>query len=344
MVKTVTCQPSSGSKRLASDLKRSFEYVLFFFAFLLDMTWQFAKAGRDFNAHIYTSNDLDTLLAGVLSAGASRKLVYDAHELWPDQFVGMGTVPSPLIAFFRIMEYVLLKRANAVITVNEFISSELQRRYGIRKAHVVLNVPRMLPQIEAGSSQPHTIKIALYQGLYIRNRGLENLVRACEFLSEDVMLVIRGYGEIEPELRQIAKPFENCRFEKPVPPNQLVSAASSADIGIVTYMPVNINNYLASPNKFFEYIQAGLPVVASDLPFLRKIVTENEIGHLFDPRDPKDIANSINIATREERLRVLKSNVLKIKHRYSWEEEQKKLITIYNGLLDHVITSSRQPV
>lgn len=94
------------------------------------------------------------------------------------------------------------------------------------------------------------------------------------------------------------------------------------------YIPVNTNNYFASPNKLFEYLQAGLPVVTSDLPFLRKIVTENKIGYLFDPRDPRSIADAINTATTEENLQLLRANVRKIKDHYSWEEEQGKLLAI----------------
>jgi glycosyltransferase involved in cell wall biosynthesis len=246
--------------------------------------------------------------------------------------IGSGPVPSSVVALLRISERVLLKRVDCVITVNEFISQELQRRYHVQRPRVILNVPKAVPQIEKLSLQPHVVKIALYQGRYARIRGLENLVRACQFLNKDVILLLRGYGEIEAELREIAKPFTNCRFEEPAPPGQLVCAASSADIGIVPYLPTNLNNYFASPNKLFEYIQAGLPVVASDLPFLRQIVIENEIGYLFDARSPEDIARSINLATRDESLRMLKSNVLKIRHRYSWEEEEKKLSRIYTDI------------
>jgi glycosyltransferase involved in cell wall biosynthesis len=302
----------------------------------LCLTWQFTKLARDFDAQIYVTNDYDTLLAGVLSAWMFKKLIHDAHELWPDQFVGV--LRSPVIAWYRLVEHILLKHASVVITVNEFISSELERRYHIKRPQVILNVPNRVPSIRKPELQK-PIKIALYQGAYSTDRGLENLVRACEFLCADVALVIRGYGEIEAQLRELAKPFTNCRIEQPLPPNQLILAASKADVGIVPYLPTNLNNYFASPNKLFEYIQAGLPVVASDLPFLRKIITENEIGYLFDPRNPRDIANSINTATRNEILPLLRNNILRIRDHYSWNEEQRKLVKIFREVdnsSDHV--------
>jgi glycosyltransferase involved in cell wall biosynthesis len=294
----------------------------------LDMEFHFAKIGREFKADIYTSNDLDTLLAGVLCTYPSRKLVYDAHELWADMNVGMG-YSSLLIAFFRIIERILIKKTDSVITVNEFLAEELRKQYRLSVTpYVILNLPHT-NFVEFRKHQPHGRKTALYQGGFIANRGLENVIRACEFLNDDVQLVLRGFGAIEDELRRIAKPFRNCRFDPPLPLDELVSAASAADVGIVTYLPINLNNYLASPNKLFEYIQAGIPIVASNLPFIQKIVKENDLGILFDPSKPKEIALAINQATEEERLRTLKANVMKVRHLYSWEREQRKLIAIY---------------
>ena len=173
------------------------------------------------------------------------------------------------------------------------------------------------------------MKVALYHGRHVPMRGLEELVQSCEFLHKDVTLVLRGYGTIEAELRELGKPFTNCKFAPPVPMEKLTEVASSADVGVIPYIPVNINNYFTSPNKLFEYIGAGLAVVGSDVPFLRQIILENEIGYVFNPRDPQSIADAINKATRKENLAHLRANVQRIKHKYSWQAEQKKLLAIY---------------
>jgi glycosyltransferase involved in cell wall biosynthesis len=298
------------------------------------LTYVFWKAGRKFNAHVYYTNDLDTLLAGVLCSGASRMLIHDAHELWPDQFIGMSVYRSPAIAWMRILERLLIRRANVVITVNEFVAEAMQKRYGIEKPHVVLNLPATEPP-KSGLTQRKTgsPKVVLYQGLYTPQRGLENAIRACEFLENDVVLVLRGSGPTEQQLRAIAKPYRNCSFDPPVNMSETVTAAAqTADVGLVSYLPVNINNYFASPNKLFEYIQAGLPVVSSDLPFLRSIIAGNEIGLLFDPRDPTDIAAKMNMATRNDVLASLRTNVRRIQKRYSWDEEQQKLVSLVRRL------------
>jgi glycosyltransferase involved in cell wall biosynthesis len=292
------------------------------------------KAGREFNAELYITNDLDTLLAGILCSSTSRILLHDAHELWPDQWTGMKTYSRPEIAWFQVLESMLFKRPDVITTVNPFIAEVLERRYKIRRPEVILNVPEMEESNPMKSRlRPHAQKVVLYQGSYARHRGLENMIRACEFLEKDVTLVLRGYGPNESQLRKIAKPFKNCRFERPVPMKELVEAASeTADIGIVSYVPVNMNNYLASPNKLFEYIQAGLPVLSSDLPFLRQIIVENNIGYVFNPHSPNDIARVINKATRDDVLSILRGNVLKIQKQYSWNEEKKKLVYLVHSL------------
>jgi glycosyltransferase involved in cell wall biosynthesis len=298
------------------------------------LTWVLWRAGREFNAHVYFTNDLDTLLAGVLCSIGSRKLIHDAHELWPDQFIGMGVYASPAIAWIRLLERLLMKHADVVLTVNEFIAEELQRRYAITMPKVILNTPAIDHQFEPSRrSGLRSKKVALYQGLHTFHRGLEELVMACDFLKDDVILVLRGFGPNEERLREIAERFTNCRFERPVDMEELVPvAATTADVGIVPYVPVNINNYFASPNKLFEYIQAGLPVVGSDLPFLRKIILGDKIGYVFDPRDPRSIAQAINAATRDDILPVLRDNVRKIQQQYSWTEEQKKLLEAVNDV------------
>jgi glycosyltransferase involved in cell wall biosynthesis len=315
-------------------LLKLFRYVNVLLRFC-GLTWKFTRIGRSLDADVYLSNDLDTLVSGVLCAYPSKKSIHDAHELWIDQFVGMGVYPTILLKLFSAIEYAFLRHVNIVITVNDFIAQELERRYNIRRPQVILNVPKKASHSKKHSNtlSPKNKKIALYQGGYLPGRGLENLIRACEFLYGDVMLVMRGFGDIESKLRQLARPFKNCVFDPPVPPDKLVSSASSADVGIAIYLPINMNNYFASPNKLFEYIQAGVPIVASDLPFLRKIVAENEIGYLFDPRCPKDIARAINFATRDEILQVLRENVRRIRDKYCWENEQRKLIKLFNELI-----------
>jgi glycogen(starch) synthase len=336
---------SSRGRRKTSFVRRLIEFGgRIFFAVLIRPLWltlSLWRSGREFSAHVYVANDLDTLLAGALCAIGPRKLVYDAHELWPDQISRSRFMLEsnpfsfpPVNRWLRILEGVLIRRANVVITVNEYIAAVLAQRYSIGDPYVILNVPpaSSIALKETSRIQRLPGKTVLYQGAYMQDRGLENLVRASEFLEEDVTLLLRGYGPIEPCLRKIAERFRNCHLQPPVPMESLVIAASTADVGVVSYVATNLNNYFSSPNKLFEYIQAGLPVVGSNLPFLRKIILGHEIGYVFDPNDPREIARAINMATRDATLHKLRENVMRIQTRYSWEEEHTKLTEIFGRL------------
>jgi len=280
-------------------------------------------------ARIYCANDLDTLPVTLLAAGLSRKVVYDSHELWPD----MMLVPESVKAIVRAIEGLLIKQTDIVMTVNEFLAEVLASRYSLKTPpQVVYNCPNASLPIRHREKRTAP-KIALYQGQFTRDRGLDKLLKATDYLLPDVRLVLRGFGIIERELKALSVGRTNVQFEKPVNASKLVSAASEADIGIIPYLPTNLNNYLASPNKLFEYIQAGLPIAASNTPFMRKVILENDIGMLFDSQDPRSIANTLNSVTREDLLRRQRANLVSAAKKYNWETESKKLLHAYEGLL-----------
>jgi len=307
-----------------SMIRKFFRLAL---AVVFDVTM--ALEAKRLNADLYICNDLDTLPVGAFMSLLGRKVVYDAHELYPDLF---GETQPYVRALMRRMESFLMRFTDLVITVNEFIASELSSRYGIPPPTVVMNCPgSLLEKPEARSERRE--KTVLYHGGLTRERGLENIVLACKHLRENVRIVFRGEGPIEARLKELARGLQNCVFEKPVPVNEVISKAAEADVGIVAYLPTTLNNLYASPNKLFEYLQAGLPVVGSNIPFIRQILVENEVGLVFDPYDPIDIAGAIDLITREEIHEKMKRNVEKARGQFSWEVESRKFLHAIYGLL-----------
>jgi len=290
------------------------------------------KAALETRARVYCANDLDTLLIAILAAGFDRKVVYDAHELWPDMLI---SVPEFYRQIFRSLEKLLVRHCNRVMTVNELIAEVLETRNRPRSPVCsVYNIPvQVLKQNRNRRLRKRGKAIVLYQGRYAPERGLETLVKSSEYLRRDIQLVFRGYGDIEDELRTLAKGRRNVRFDEPVAMDEMVDAAQNADVGIVSYLPTNINNYLASPNKLFEYIQAGLPIAASESPLMRKIVLANRIGVLFDPADPRTIAAALNEITRKKELDRYRRNVASVATKYTWPVESRKLLQIYTELM-----------
>jgi glycosyltransferase involved in cell wall biosynthesis len=121
---------------------------------------------------------------------------------------------------------------------------------------------------------------------------------------------------------------------EPVPMADLVSAASEADVGVVPYTAYSPGYYYASPNKLFEYMFAGLAIAVSNLPVLEKIVRDHDLGVVFDPADPKHIAEQLNaLVGNPARLRACRENATCVaRNRYNWDHEGGKLVELYKTL------------
>jgi glycosyltransferase involved in cell wall biosynthesis len=296
---------------------------------IITRLWLWGVALR-VGADIYHCNDLDTLDIGVMMKLMGKRLVYDSHELYVEEIP-----PGPAKVISAARESLYVKLADVIITVNAFIADELRKRYHInRRIHVVLNCPNALGRMasELRFRNRSGIITVLYHGGFYHDRGLENLVLASKYFDEGIRLVMRGHGGLENKLRALGSGRSNVVFEESVPMNQVVEAAASADIGIIPHPPTNLSTFYCSPNRLFEYIQAGLAVVASDLPFLREIVLGNQIGMVFNPHDPRDLARKINLAAKGSNLSVFRQNVRKIADRYSWEVERHELYSAYADL------------
>lgn len=284
-------------------------------------------------------NDLDSLLAGyLLKKKTNCKIVYDAHELWVEQEPDSSMLWK---YFFSKLEQFLIKKADQVISVNCSICRILEEKYKINNAIAVYNAPFLEKSFV---HKPKDLrkkfvnkKIVLYQGRYTFFRGLEQLAKSSEYFSDNIVLVFRGYGEAEKKIKDIVNDLklqDRVFFVDPVPMEEMVLFATDADIGVIPYLPVSANNLYCTPNKIFEYLMAGLAVVASDIPEMKKIIVENELGLVFDPFSPLDIAEKINSLVKDQdKLYNIKKRSLSIaENKYNWNMEGKKLIKIYNNI------------
>ena len=339
-----TCPPpQNASNGLVEKLGRGVSETGFIEE-TLRITLAMLRAVRDERAEVYHGNDLPTLPVTAWAARrAGGKALYDSHEVW----VGMDPQTTPFFqAVSRWIENHFIRRIDAVVTVNDFIAEELRRRYAIPLPSVVMNCPEptlarpVAPDrsLRARLGLPSGTPLMLYQGLYMPGRGLEALIESSRYLSQGV-LVLRGYGANERDLRQRAAALGSpgrVFFVDPVPMGDLIQAASEADVGVVPYAPCTPGNYYASPNKLFEYMMAGLAVAVSNLPFLEKIVRDHDLGIVFDPADPRHIAEQLNaLVGNPARLRACRENATRVaRARYHWGHEGGKLIQLYRTLTE----------
>jgi glycosyltransferase involved in cell wall biosynthesis len=293
-------------------------------------------------ADIYHAHDLNNLEVAYRAAQKSgARLVYDAHELFPEMANRWVRLKRRA---WRRLEKRMTPRTDLNITVNDLIAEEMARRYGIRPPLVVLNCPNPPPDFDPRARHNHLRErlelpdehpVVLYQGWMSEGRGLENLVRAAPLLAKGAVVVFMGYGEYEGELRRLAEAHGEGRvlFLPAVPQRDLLAYCASADVGVIPYQAVDLNNYYTSPNKLFDFIQAALPIVASDLPFLRRVIVGEGGGVVAKLDAPEDYKRAINeVLTREDGGAGLRDNLLRAAPRYTWAEQGRKLVEAYSGI------------
>jgi glycosyltransferase involved in cell wall biosynthesis len=307
---------------------------------VLDYSIRALVHGFRLHADVYHAHDLVTLPVA-WAAGRLRgtRVVYDAHEL----FTEIGRLSPWARRPLRWLEAFLIRRADRVITVNESIAGELSRRYGVPAPLVLLNCPRTAGRaLRDGSGRLRArlgvaagVPVALYQGMFMPHRGLENLVRAARGLRR-AHVAFMGWGPLLDPLRALAVVegvADRVHFMEGVPLSDLLEYTSGADVGLIPYRNVGLNNYYTSPNKLFEYCVAGVPVAASRLPELVKVVEGRGIGVTFDPERPDDIAAAVNgLLDDPARLAEVRANVARAAPSFTWEGQAPRLLDLYASL------------
>lgn len=289
---------------------------------------------RGIGAALVHANDLNVLLAGYLLARSWRvPLLYDSHELWTQ----LDEPWSPLLRrLFRLVEGALIRGAAAVVTVNGPIADRLAELYGISRPDVVMNCPEVPVLAQPGGSAAGPLRV-IYQGMLNPHRGLHEAIDAVAGVP-GVDLAIRGPGALRDALQRQVDALgvgDRVTILPPVPMSDLVSALDGFDVGLVPYQPVGMNNILCSPNKLFEYMAAGLAVVCSDLPVLREVVAQAEVGLLYDPRSSGQLIEVLQrLAGDRDLLTRLRANAARAAFtRFNAEHEEARLLRLYDRLI-----------
>lgn len=292
------------------------------------------KYMKRFKPDVIHSNDFDTLIYSYIAARKTKaKIIYDSHEIFAEN---IGVVDSKLYHSFTIKaERYLLKRIDAMICVSHAASEYFADKYNIDPPVVITNCPM-------ANTNPLKAKAedrfeAVYQGLMVAGRGYEEFIESAMFLDKGYRLVLRGYGSAEQGLRDLVK--ENhlediVQFSAPVEVADLVAAASSSHVGVVLTRPVNINFKLSVSNKVFEYAQAGLPVIMSDVPEHRYLNEKYNFGILLKDVVPDNIAEAIrNLKENPTLYQLLSSNALTMSGELTWEKEAVRLHQLYEKII-----------
>jgi len=309
-----------------------------------DFYKQGVKIGIDDPADVVHCHDLNTLKIGTtLKKRVGSKLVYDSHELYlhKNRIVQPGRFKKRVM---RRIEAAGMKAADKVITVGGCIADWMANEYGAPTPEVVLNTPGyredepdMSKSLRAALGLNSDQWLMVYSGGITFNRGLENIIEAVAQVDE-LQFVMMGYGT-EAYLDSIKKLItthkveERVHFFGPVEHHEVSSYLSSADFGIAPILNVCLSYYYCSPNKLFEFVQARLPVLASNFPEMEKVVEDYDIGLTFEPSDVSDIVKTIQQMIADKgKMQYYRQNTEKAAHAFNWENESQKLKTIYKEL------------
>lgn len=299
----------------------------------------FLRAAGSRAAEVYHASDLYVLPA--LVAAAKRhggRVVLDARELYPHVDATAG---KPWATWaWSALERRYLPHTDAVLTVNESIAERMAETYGIARPAVVHNVPERQTVARTDALRerlgiPAAHRIVLYQGLVRAARGLERLVDAMQGVPEAALVVI-GDGPAKAALQQQAADQlgQRAHFLPHTHPDDLLRLTASADLGVHVPEPATESIRLALPNKLFEYLMAGLPVVVADIPEMRSVVETFDVGLVVDPYDRDGLAAALRRALTDEAARARwQANIPAVFETFRPERDTQRFQTLYSNLL-----------
>ncbi len=279
------------------------------------------------------ANDLDTLLPNFIVSKIKRnKLIFDSHEY----FTGVPELQDRALVrnIWKTIERFILPRLYKMITVNDSIAGLFKNEYRI-ESRVVRNIPLKktynILKTKTELGLPADKHIVLLQGAGINiDRGAEEAIDASVYFNNAILLIIGG-GDVYKSLQKKVETqnLQKCVIMLPKQSSErLYEYTVHASIGLSIDKDSNINYHFSLPNKLFDYIQARVPVLVSNLPELRRIVVEYKIGDIIQSHDPKHIAEKINSMLEDtDRMNSYKHQLELAADILCWENEEVKLLS-----------------
>lgn len=275
--------------------------------------------------------DLDTILpCYFISRIKSKKCVYDAHELFPE-VPEVIRRPSIQKMWRRVEKFSVLRILNCY-TVSNGLADYFKKNYG-REFEVIRNMP-VKDDAAIKKESDFSSRIILYQGALNEGRGVEAMIEAMKTL--DCKLTLAGEGDLSTLLRKKVTQLnlsEKVVFVGKKNTAELHDLAKQSLIGINLLENKGLNYYYSLANKFFDYVQAGLPQISMNFPEYKTMNREFEVALLIDDLKTETIVNAVNKLLQEPDVyRKLRNNCVQARETWNWQNEEKKLRSLYRTL------------
>jgi glycosyltransferase involved in cell wall biosynthesis len=252
----------------------------------------------------------------------SAKLIYDAHELETER-VGLRGLKQKMAKW---LERSLIKYVDITIVVGDLIAEWYKKEYNLEKVYVIRNVPSSTT-VETEKSNllrqkfniPSSDLIYIYQGVINKGRGVDIMIDTFSKVPKNNHLIVMGFGALENKIIKAAEKYENIHFMPAVKPEEIPLFTSGADIGLIIAENLGLSYYYGLPNKLFEYLYCGLPVVTSNFPEMGKIVNDYQCGWTIEPK-MENLEALINEMSSQS-IEGKKSKLKQLYQDINWEKE-----------------------
>lgn len=286
---------------------------------------------------ILLANDLDALLPNYLvSKIKGAELVFDSHEIFSELPSLSGRKLKKKL--WKILENYIVPKLKHFYTVSEGYADWFENEYKIRP-EIIRNVPLVSSNQELKleinlPENPNQHTILIYQGVLNFSRGIDKMIEAMNYI-ENTQLWIVGKGPKKEAFEKLTSELNlnhKVKFIGNVIPSQLKLITKKADLGLSLEEDYGISYRYALPNKLFDYIHAGIPVLGTYLPEIKNTIEKYGIGKIIENHDPKHIAKKIN-ELKAEGKSVYTENLQKASQVFNWSHEEKKLEQIFKPFL-----------
>jgi glycosyltransferase involved in cell wall biosynthesis len=289
-------------------------------------------------ADIYHFHDPELIPVGVLLKLSGKKVIYDVHEDLPEQIMGKHYIPfwmrRPIAILVQLIEQLASTVFNYIFVATDSIEKNFDRH---QSAITIRNFPIL------NSSKTHTVNgnrkthnyVLIYTGGLTEERGITNVINSLEYIDCDLELILLGEFETKvygDKVRSL-KGFNKVRYFGKLDFIEIGKYYNQADIGVVCLQPID-RYKISLPTKLFEYMEAGLPVVASNFPLWIRIIDESSCGICVDPTNPEEISDAIKyLIEHPDKAKEMGENGRRaVLERYNWDKESKKLLAAYKVL------------
>ncbi|MBB3593813.1 glycosyltransferase involved in cell wall biosynthesis [Rhizobium sp. BK529] len=270
-------------------------------------------------------------LCAVVSAITGAKLIYDTHELETETSGYKGFRQK----FGKLIERIFIRRCDMIFVVSDSIADWYALEYNLTRPTIVRNIPQF--KVDDSAERPVSIErlnldknkvLFIYQGGFIAGRGIERLLAVFAKLPE-ANLVCMGSGPLKDLVADAASRYRNIYLIPSVKPSEVLNYTKAADVGICLTDNSCLSHYYSLPNKIFEYLHAGLPIIVNPLKEQRRLVEENSCGWVA----PKAEAEFIDLIASIDRQAIERCGrgVAQANRSLSWESEKKKLVEAYKA-------------